>query len=410
MIKDMQGLDDLKPIVIVLSRNYSTGLGIVRALGSAGYRVYLVASTKKKGSSAIIAGSKYILGYTEIVSPDIRIDSGIAIFSHLMSHAGDNAEKKILLPTDDFTAYVVDKFYEQLKELFIIPGVYTGSTAHFMNKHVQNKMARSAGLLTPKEWTISLRCKDIDCPKEIIFPCFVKPINSLSGQKKEMKVCNNEHDLKEHLYKMRQIFSERDILVQEYIDIDKEYDMSGVCFDEKVFIPGIIEKVKVARYENGVTMSGKMLQPNVLDDYLDKVKNLMRQFHYTGIFDIELLCSKDRIYFSEINLRSGGPNFAYYLCGVNLPDILVKGMFSKELPDDKDMIKEFGKTFVYEKVAWEDYIHGFITKKELHSVLKDSDYKLLDYREDPIPGQLFNRRIRLSAMKNKLKKIFTNER
>ena len=46
-----------KPLVIVLSRNYSTGLGIIRSLGAAGYTVDMVASTKKKGSSIIASCS-----------------------------------------------------------------------------------------------------------------------------------------------------------------------------------------------------------------------------------------------------------------------------------------------------------------------------------------------------------------
>lgn len=49
-----------KPLVVVMSRNYSTGLSIIRSLGIEGYPVDLIASANRTGQSATIAGSKYI--------------------------------------------------------------------------------------------------------------------------------------------------------------------------------------------------------------------------------------------------------------------------------------------------------------------------------------------------------------
>ena len=37
------------PLVLVLARNYSTGLSVIRSLGAAGYTVDLIASAYKKG-------------------------------------------------------------------------------------------------------------------------------------------------------------------------------------------------------------------------------------------------------------------------------------------------------------------------------------------------------------------------
>ena len=65
-----------KPLVIVLSRNYSTGLGVIRSLGKAGYTVDLIASTKKKGSSRIASCSKYVRQSVEVICPEIQEDTG----------------------------------------------------------------------------------------------------------------------------------------------------------------------------------------------------------------------------------------------------------------------------------------------------------------------------------------------
>ncbi len=46
--------------VVVLSRNHSTGLSVIRSLGEAGYDVDLVASANGKGKSELAAVSKYV--------------------------------------------------------------------------------------------------------------------------------------------------------------------------------------------------------------------------------------------------------------------------------------------------------------------------------------------------------------
>ena len=61
-------MEEKKNLVVVLSRNYSTGLSVVRSLGAAGFTVDLVASSYKKGNAAIVASSKYIRNWVEVVT------------------------------------------------------------------------------------------------------------------------------------------------------------------------------------------------------------------------------------------------------------------------------------------------------------------------------------------------------
>lgn len=404
-------MSKLKPFVIVLSRNYSTGLGIIRSLGAAGYRVDLIASTKKKGSSVIISSSKYLNKTTEVLSPKIQGDTGASLMEVLMEYAKCCGEKMVLFPADDFTASVVDSNRGVLDKHFLIPHTTRDSDCSIvdlMDKTMQESLAKKAGLLTPLAWRVSLK-ETVIIPEDVVYPCFVKPIESVSGRKTEMMVCWDRTQLKGQLMKMKKFFSNRSVLIQEYLHIDKEYDMSGICLDQKVIIPGIIEKIRVAEYERGVTMSGRMLPPDILGETLERVKMLMKQCHYVGMFDVELNLCGDKIYFNEVNFRSGGPNFAYYLNGVNLPEIFVKEITGEERSSEDETITSFGKTFVYEKVVWEDYIYGYMTKRELHRCIKNADYTLLSNTDDPAPGKIFQKRIRLSALKHRVKHLLQRE-
>lgn len=397
-------MNDPNVLAIVLSRNYSTGLGIIRSLGSAGYTVDLIASVRKKGSSVIASCSRYVRRSHEVMAEFTQGDPGTGIIDVLMEYEDSSFEKKVIFPADDFTASVVDANREMLKKHFTIPEV-TGdsglSVSDLMDKSCQSRLAEKAGLDVPTEWIVSLR-DDIYVPEDIICPCFVKPLQSITGQKKEMCVCYDADQLMSRLKEMKDFYGDRSVLIQEYLDIDMEYDLSGVCLENEVIIPAVIEKIRVSGHERGVTMAGKMVPVSVLGDVFEKIVMMLGSLGYRGMFDMEVNLCGDRLLFNEINLRSGGPSFAYYLNGVNLPAILVKELTGMDHSDEEKKIRTFGKTFVYEKVAWEDYIYSYMSRRELHRLLNEADFTLLANRDDPEPGKCFSRRIRLSAVKRRL--------
>lgn len=400
-----------KPLIIVLSRNYSTGLGIIRSLGAAGYTVDLVASVKKTGSSVIASCSKYVRRSVEVLSQKIQGDEGLELIEELLSYVGKEPGDMMIFPTDDFTASVVDRNRNVLREHFLIPDVVGDGACitELMDKTVQADYAKKAGLNTPLEWRISLK-GEIGFPEEVVFPCFVKPLQSISGHKTEMAMCCEPEELYTHLQRMKDFFSDREVLVQEFLDIDCEYSMSGVCMDQEVLIPAIIEKTRTAGYERGVAVSGKMVDINLLGSCKDKLFSLMKSFHYVGMFDMDLIVCDGKVYFSEVNLRSGGSNFAYFLNGVNLPEILVSFVEGQPLEGEKARIETYGQSFVYEKVAWEDYIHGYMNMRELRKCLSGAERTLLHYEADPDPGKCFERRIRLSALKHKVMKAIKKKK
>lgn len=395
-----------KPLVVVLSRNYATGLSVIRSIGSAGYPVDLVGSAYREGNSAIAAASKYVHNSVEVVSKKVKNGNDVPLMDELLKYAGKYDEKLVLFPTDDYTASIMDLNRRTLDKYFIMPSIIgggNGSLTTSMNKTVQGEMARRAGLLTPLEWIISLT-EEIVIPEDMVFPCFCKPIESVTGYKKEMKKCHDKNELKEHLNRLRRKFSNRSILVQEFLEIDDEIDFSGVCLDQQVIIPAIIRKTAVAQYEKGVTLAGKVVPFSELGDIQQKVIAMLKDFHYFGMFDMELNIVGDKIYFNEVNLRSGGPNYAYFKSGVNLPALFVNEVLGEGHTPEEEKVSEYGRSFVYEKVAWEDYINGFMTKKELDQCIEAADIPLLCDDDDSIPGKMFIKKIKKTATKKKIRR------
>ena len=204
---------------------------------------------------------------------------------------------------------------------------------------------------------------------------------------------------------MQDFYADREVLIQEFLHIDKEYDLSGVCLDQEIIIPALIEKTHIAKHERGVTMAGRLVDFSEIGDTAVKITEMLRKVHYTGMFDMEFNLCGNKLYFNEINFRSGGPNYAYYLNGVNLPEIFVRWVTENRFDKNDTIIDSYGKSFVYEKVAWEDYMNGYMTKSEMKECIDNADFTLLADNSDPAPGKWFFKRIRLSAIKHKLKRL-----
>lgn len=404
-------MEDNKPLVIVLGRNYSTALSVIRSLGAAGYTVDLVASAYKSGESQVAACSKYVRNSVEVVSKKVKDgEKDEAFLREILKYKGKYDYKPVLFPTDDYTTSVMDQSRSELEEYFIMPTIVGGGDGcltHCMDKEFQAGLAKQVGLLTPEEWIIPLN-DEIVIPEEMIYPCFCKPMESVSGYKREMKVCKTKESLTKHLESLKEKSSNRSILVQEFLSIDDEIDLSGVCLDQEIIIPAFIKKINVAKYERGVTLAGRLLSVEEMGDLYEKIVEMMKKFRYFGMFDMEFNVVKGKIYFNEVNLRSGGPNFAYFKCGANLPALFVKEAMGQKHSPEEEKLDVYGKNFIYEKVAWEDYMHGHMSKSMLKSRISQADIKLLSNSDDPKPAKLFDRKMKLIILSKKKKEFEKN--
>ena len=395
-----------KPLVVVLSRNYSTGISVIRSLGAAGYTVDLVASAFREGRSQVAACSRYVRKSVEVVSKKVKDGDDAELLDELLKYKGMCDEKPVLFPTDDYTASIMDQNREKLKSIFIMPEIVgggEGTMTEHMGKIKQSELARKVGLPVPKEWSISLRGDRVVIPEDMVYPCFCKPMESITGYKREMAKCEDETELLSHLNRLRRIYADRSVLVQEFLEIDNEIDIGGVCLDQEIIIPAIIKKTNVAQYEKGVTLAGKVYPLEELGQLQETVTAMLREFHYFGMFDMELNIVGDKIYFNEVNLRSGGPNFSYFMSGVNLPALFVKEALGEGHTPEDEKVEAYGKSFIYEKVAWDDYINGFMTKKELDECIAAADIKLLCNDDDPAPGEFFIKDMIKRARRRKIK-------
>lgn len=382
-------------LVVIVARNPFSALSAVRAAGEKGYIVDLVAISRKQQAFNAVFQSKYVRNFTEIVSIYQEDDGERNLLDELLKYDKQQYAQMVLVPTDNYTAYVVDSNREQLQDHYVMPFVKrdrTDSFAYYMDKTVQSRLAMECGLNVPKEWIISLE-EQIVIPEDMIYPCFCKSLASTNKNEQRKDECSDEEELKEYLYEMRRRPKRpfTAVLVQEFLNIDREFSVAGVCMGDNVYMPAMIEKTNFAEDDEDQILEGKIVPVNKLNHVKTSIENLLKKLNYHGLFEIELNVVNDEIYFNDLNLCGSMVNDAYRMCGINFYQILIESLLQYKLAIEDTASVEKVKRFVDGQVLWNDYVNGFVTKEEQEEMLQFADFVLVFDENDPTPNDILKK-------------------
>lgn len=368
--------------IIVLGAHYSTMLGVVRSFGIEGYKVEVV-FIGQNGAN-IVKCSKYVAKFLQIKMRDDR-----SIIMLLLNNYCGNS---VLVPSDDYTSSLIDRYRDELHPFFLMPyvkGHKQGAITHLMDKSVQCQMAQQASLNVAKTWAISLKSYDIIIPDDMVYPCFVKPCVSAERGKYGMCKCDDKDDLLLALKKLKKEGSNNKVLVQEYLDIKDEIQLTGICVGNRVYLPAIIKRLKVAEKSKGCTLYGEVQKCNIIGDVYSQIIAMLERLDYIGLIVVDLIESNEKLYFSELNFRSSGVLYALTMAGINLPSKFFK-VVSSTFEDSifKDNV-DWGMRFLNDKVLMEDKCAGYITDSEFKSMITSTDHYIIKDEEDKGPYNAF---------------------
>ena len=399
--------------VIVIGRNYSTSLGVIRAMGKAGYSTTIiksVAKTPKSPTPELV--SKYIEKF--------YCSSGEEEILRCLKKLADKNVKKLVIPTDDVCAAYLDEHYDKLSRYFYLPSLdgQQGKLTQLMDKYAQKSYVRACGLKCAESVVVEVTSDGkFSIPDEVVYPCYTKPLLSIGNPKGYIKRCDTKEELKALLEKVAKNGENR-ILVEEYLDIEAEYVVPGAAFaagrsDEgnsapqsDVIIPALIKKTKIGSGEHkGVTMMGVIAEESdAVSAVRKKLCKLLSDIKMTGLFDIELIYSRGEFYFNELNLRYGAAGYGITAAGVNLPGIYADYMLKGSVPAESKIRP--GAGFVSEKVALDDFRAGFSSWSEYKKNLKSAEIRFIRSDDDPAPYKIYKKlefKSRIRRIVNKIK-------
>lgn len=412
--------------VIVMGGNYSLTLSVIRSLGMAGYKVRLLIADDSTGR---IAGkSKFVTkcydcrtmqvfdgkrSFRKIITKLFdkkkkRVDNmtfeNVFLTLELLR---DKDEKVLIIPVSDPYCVMLDKHANQFSKNYITPNLFNkpGEIVHFMDKMTQKKLANSCGLNTAiGEVYLTDETGIEKALKEVIYPCFMKVLISANVFKGKTlyAVCNNEYELRQG---MKKAYSNncKTVLIEEFLKPEKELCVYGVAGNGKVYIPACLETLRGGcGGHKGVTAEGLIVSAECLGETKEKLKDFVSRSGLTGLFCIDLIQTKGKVYFLEMNLRSGASIYAVTLAGANLPGTLADMIYHNSIQGPEDILQNVH--FLSEMIELDMYVEGYISRNEYNAHIANIHDKLIFNETDPEPYKEFKK---LAFYKPIIKRIKT---
>lgn len=400
----------MKQKVVVIGHGYTSRLGVIRALGRAGYEVIVVVILSSATLPKDFKPKKPIDCYSKYVSqvyycPHDRD----ALVDLLLKQCAVVGQKVVVFPDSDFSAAAIDLNQERLRENFLFPHINhePGAVVSWMDKLRQKECAKALGMNVADGWIIEVKEGNYSIPVQIKYPCFPKPLATLTGGKGGLKKCEDEDDLRDVISILVKRMTNITILVEEYKVIESEHALMGVSDGNNVIIPGIIHTQALACGGHfGVAKQAVIKPIKGYEDLVEKFKLFVRKTGYVGVFDIDFYKSEGKYFFCEMNLRYGGSGYAYTKMGVNLPVMFVKSIVGESIDEmNKDILDEC--IFVNERMCIDDWYHGYITTYQLNEMLQSSDISFVKDDDDPMPYTALKNEMRYMRMKRMLRKLLS---
>jgi predicted ATP-grasp superfamily ATP-dependent carboligase len=149
----------------------------------------------------------------------------------------------------------------------------------------------------------------------------------------------------------------------------------------------------------GVAMVGRILPTAEEQQLIDDITKFVASLNFDGLFDVDLIRTPDgKLYFTELNLRFGASGYAVTHSGVNLPAMFANYMIKGETIDLNCAVAEPGKRFISEKIMLDEYMNGYLTRKEMHRHMKTVDIHFIQDEQDPAAYRHFKKFYPLAAL------------
>lgn len=385
----------MKQKIVIIGVSYSSRLALARAIGSLGCEITVVAwGTSGKEAKPLDGYSKYVSHW--LLCPKEEK----SFISLLKEKCIAPDQKVVLIPDCDFSVTMVDLHQDELTPFFLMPHINhrQGAIVEWSDKTRQKTLASILGMNVAKSITIDIKDGKFFIPDVIHYPCFPKALASVAGGKTGMVRCDSKEDLARSLQDIATRISitqkkiDVKVMVEDFMEIEKEYAVLGVSDGENVSIPGVIQFIVGSKTQCGIALQGKIMPVAGFEEIIEQFKTFIRKIGLVGLFDIDFYQSRGRLFFSELNIRYGGSGCAVVKMGVNLPAMFVERICGKEVVEwDKLIEKE--AVYTNERMAMNDYSNGYINLKKYFQFIKNADICFIDDKEDSAPNNMYKKTV-----------------
>ena len=179
------------------------------------------------------------------------------------------------------------------------------------------------------EWSALTSMDDIDRFVERVgFPVLVRPSYVLSGA--AMNVCSNREELERFLRLAANVSEDHPVVVSKFIEHAKEIEMDAVARDGEILAYAISEHIEFAGVHSGdatIEFPPQKLYVETVRRIKRVSRQIARELHISGPFNIQYMARENDILVIECNLRASRSfPFVSKVLKLNLIDLATKVM------------------------------------------------------------------------------------
>ena len=214
-----------------------------------------------------------------------------------------------------------------------------------------SEMLNRIGVDQP-EWSALTSMDDIqEFIKRVGFPVLVRPSYVLSGA--AMNVCSNQEELERFLKLAANVSKKHPVVVSRFMQHAKEVEMDAVAKDGEIIAYAISEHIEFAGVHSGdatIQFPPKKLYVETARRIKKISKQIAKELHISGPFNIQYLARENDIKVIECNLRASRSfPFVSKVLKINLIELATRIMLG--LPVEKPAKSLFDLDYVGVKAS-----------------------------------------------------------
>ena len=168
---------------------------------------------------------------------------------------------------------------------------------------------------------------------EVDFPVLVRPSYVLSGA--AMNICSNMQELEQFLKLAANVSPEHPVVISKFIEHAKEVEMDAVARNGEIIVSAISEHIEFAGVHSGdatIQFPAQKLYVSSMRRIEKIGRQIARELHISGPFNIQFLARENDIKVIECNLRASRSfPFVSKVLKVNLIDLATKIMLGIDI-------------------------------------------------------------------------------
>ena len=357
--------------VIILGNDHTNTLGLTQTLGREGYYVIACVWGEKRD---LVKSSKYCRKLYPAHSPQDCIEELLAL--------PQEKDKTPIIAGCDDAALILERNKDKLADRYLFEFTKGDfSIEQLLEKDLQVRLATEAGFNVPRSWlTENLAV----IPKDIEYPCLIKPLVSSKGAKSDIRICRDEAAFRQNLGSLKHTTK---VIIQQYIERDYEISILGCGLrKDGVVVPCVENKLTLYPKYTGLECLADM-QPLKDKKIIACIQNLIKKTGYVGVFSVEMMhCKTDgKFYFTEINLRNDGANSFVCKYGVNLPLMHIHDLKGRLTQDGLTTKETKPGYYIWDFHHFMSLLHRDISLSAWIREIKQSHGFLTYFPEDPKP-------------------------